>query len=145
MESEDSVPRKRGPKPKVLRTEEDRVNFRNEVDRLVSMNCTFKQIATKLHVDYQWILRWKKNVDYEDPRRTDLSPEELDTQIAGYLRDYPRRGERDVQSRLEADNIHITRSKLRGSIGRVDPEGRELRRTIHLHRREYSVPGPHYL
>jgi hypothetical protein len=75
----------------------------------------------------------------------DINDNDLDVKIAEYTKDHPRRGQRDVTSRLEQDNIHVTRQRIRDAMHRVDPEGCEQRRLNSLHRRTYSVPGPHYL
>lgn len=126
-EEELEVTKRRGPKAKVLPTALDVDNFKLEVDRLRSMNFNWTQIVTQLQVDKQWFYKWRKNSGYEQPRITNLTTQELDDEVARHSRDHPRRGEKDVQSRLESDNIHVTRQELRNSVNRVDPGGRELR------------------
>lgn len=46
---------------------------------------------------------------------------------------------------LRASRISVTRERVRQSVNRVDPGGRELRRTLQARRVEYNVAGPHHL
>jgi hypothetical protein len=50
-----------------------------------------------------------------------------------------------IESYISSLGFQVTRRELRESIQRVDPEGIELRKKKPIRRREYSVPGPHYL
>ena len=103
------------------------------------------EIAKFLSVSSRTLWKWRRDNDYEDPRENDLLPEELDELVLNCVRSQPDRGEKIVRATLEAQGIFVTRSNLRASIHRVDPEGVEARKSKPIKRRVYSVAGPHHL
>ena len=114
------------------------------LDEYKALSLTWKQFAVSESVDLQWLRAWRKNYDY-DELYDDLEDEELDERVASYMKDHPRRGEVMVNGCLRADELRVPRQRLRDSLNRVDPEGRQERKSKTVKRREYNVPGPHHL
>ena len=75
----------------------------------------------------------------------ELTAEQLDDVVAECVVNHPERGERMIHATLEARSTYVSRSSLRASIHRVDPEGVEERKSKPIKRRVYSVEGPHHL
>jgi hypothetical protein len=105
---------------------------------------TWHHIAESLHRNDKWLYRWKINNDYVDPRR-EVTDEELDELVHSYVVDHPERGNVMVLSCLAADNILVTRNRVRQSIHRVDPINVAIRKRKRIHRVHYQVAGPHHL
>jgi hypothetical protein len=136
---------KRGAKRKtVLEHEED--EFKRSVDKLRILNFKWNKIADQLGVKYEFLREWRKRSNYEDPRcNAAVTDQQLTDAVRNAVSEHPRRGERDIRSRLEVAGICVTRQRLRDTIKLVDPEGVEARRNHTLQRRVYQVPGPHHL
>jgi len=118
--------KKRGAKRTTV-LEKDEKEFRRRVDELRQLNTNWTKIATELNVKYEYLREWHKREDYHDPRITEVTDVELDTFVKDIVVDHPRRGQRDIRSRLEARNVHVSRKRLLESIQRVDPAGVEAR------------------
>lgn len=105
----------------------------------------WKEIHSILHVNERWMTRWRTKIGFEDPRRSDITDGDLDELVRRFVFGYPERGEIMLEACLTDCSCFVSRKRLRESILRVDPEGRQLRRNKAVHRRVYSVPGPHHL
>lgn len=106
---------------------------------------TWKEIHSILNVNERWVTRWRAKFGFQDPRRSDILDEDLDELVREFVSGFPERGEIMLEACLSESNCFVSRKRLRESISRVDPEGRSHRRNKAVHRRVYSVPGPHHL
>ena len=111
-----------------------------EVLRLRGDFFSWKQIAVHLDVRSKTLLRWRKDVSFQDNVMTDA---ELDEFVLEHSTRY--RGEKIMAGMIRAHNFVVSRKSLRESIGRVDAAGRQQRKQTAIKRREYHVPGPHHL
>ena len=110
-----------------------------------SKGISWNDIARLLNVHPRTLARWRDDGNYQDPRNTPLTPEELDEKVLQCVVNHPERGERIINGILEGQCTYVTRSNLRASMHRVDPEGVEGRKSKPIKRRVYSVEGPHHL
>jgi hypothetical protein len=115
-----------------------------EIDKLRTMGMKWLEIATILKKSRSWLLKWRTNSNYADPRPT-LSDAEIDEIVLKSTEDHPNRGEILLSAVVSESGYCITRKRLRESIERVDPVGREYRRRKRVKRRVYRVAGPHHL
>lgn len=117
---------------------------RNSVDRYRRLNYTWTKIASMMSTSTDTLCRWRKATDYEDPLiiPNDAVLDEFVSKVGG---NNDKIGEVTMEGRLIASGLKVTRSRLRNSINRVDPEGRENRKHKKIKRREYKVSGPHAL
>ena len=98
-----------------------------------------------LGVNEKYLSRWRKEVNFQDPLRTEISDEDLDELVKGYVAGHGARGEKMIDSCLAVDDSRVTRTRLRASMKRVDPLGIQSRKAKAIHRRQYHVEGPHHL
>ena len=117
----------------------------NELDRMRSLRHTWLFIASTYGTSVRNLRKWRENHDYHDPRKRQVTDEEIDQLVYDFSFRYPNRGENQIQCCFEESGVYITRERLRASIARVDPEGKEYRRNYAVHRRIYKVKGPHAL
>ena len=73
---------------------------------------------------------------------TNISHEELCTEIRSVLNTLPDAGETMVIGALRSKSIFVQRRRVREAIFEVDPVSRALRRTVSIIRRVYNVPSP---
>ena len=76
---------------------------------------------------------------------SDISDDEIDHLVKFVLEGSPNSGERMMMGWFRGRGIRVQRWRLRESVSRVDPIGRELRRKTVTRRRVYSVPTPNSL
>ena len=76
---------------------------------------------------------------------SDIPDDELDVFVTRILDLSPQSGERMVLGSLKAQGLKIQRSRVRESIGRVDPVSRDMRRRMAINRRVYNVSTPNAL
>ena len=72
---------------------------------------------------------------------SDISDGELDQLLRDIKHQHPNDGERLMAGHLTRLGIRVPRSRLRGSIHRVDPYNTALRRSITVRRRSYHSSG----
>lgn len=67
--------------------------------------------------------RWRKSVNDKDPcvAMAAINDEELDAKVQSISVTHPNSGEVMMDANLRAQNIKVTRKRLRESIHRVDP------------------------
>ncbi len=108
--------------------EEDYPAIKAAVDTmLLERNLKWKQIAKELNLTVNQLQRWRNYSGYKDPRRNNLSEGELDAIVQGLTRNRPLRGEKTIEGRLLGAGIKVTRSELRSSMHRIDPEAVAMR------------------
>ena len=73
---------------------------------------------------------------------SNISDAELDREVERIKHIHPNDGERLMMGHLVSRGIIVQRTRLRGSIHRVDPENTAIRRSIAIRRRVYHVDGP---
>ena len=74
-----------------------------------------------------------------------ISDAELDAVVISIKRNYPAAGEVITMGHLRSRGLFVQRSRLRGSLRRVDATGLEDRRIHTIQRRNYYVPSPNYV
>jgi hypothetical protein len=139
-------PRRTG-RPRLYDGTEASAELTDTVDYLRCLNMNWSQIARDLSVGRTWLTEWRRDNNYQDPcQQTNISDDDLDVVVASIMSNHAARGEVFLKSELRNNhNIYVTRERLQLSLLRVDPEGRELRRTRTIRRRFYNVTGPHLL
>ena len=108
------------------------------IDRFRRLNYNWTKIAKEIGISTDTICRWRKATNYEDPL-TVPDDEELDEFVSNVSRSNEKIGEVTMDGKIVAAGMKVTRSRLRDSVNRVDPEGREKRKRRRLKRREYNV------
>ena len=76
---------------------------------------------------------------------SNICDEELDRVVAGIIGSSPNAGETLVQGALRHRGLLLQRRRVRGSLLRVDPISRLLRRRQLIYRRHYQVRAPNSL
>jgi hypothetical protein len=114
----------------------------NVVDDCRRLGMTWVSISKHCNVSYDTMLRWRQEINYAEPLE-DIDDASLDQFILDVKN--PLIGEVTVMGRLTSAGYSVTRERVRESVMRVDPEGRDERRKKKLKRREYNVSGPHAL
>lgn len=84
------------------------------------------------------------DLPFRDPLQT-VNDQTLDELVHQYLIDNINRGEQMTAGFLLSKQVNVTRKRLRESIWRVDPDGREARRRKSIKRVVYNVTKPHRL
>mmetsp|Transcript_20637 Transcript_20637/g.28562 ORF Transcript_20637/g.28562 Transcript_20637/m.28562 type:complete len:143 (-) Transcript_20637:279-707(-) len=117
----------------------------NIVQALYDNGLRWNEIAKHpdINVSRDTFLKWRNEHGF---RREIISASQLDTLVSTHICGQPRRGEIMIRSSyINNLGFHVTRRELRESLQRVDQEGIEYRKKKPIRRRDYSVPGPHYL
>lgn len=117
---------------------------REEIEGLKSMGFTWKKISELLSISER-TLRTRRHELEVSEKYEDIDDVRLDGIIQEILEQSPNMGEIMLQGAIQSRGINIQRRRLRASIERVDPVGRELRRLMCLKRRSYSVESPNAL
>lgn len=108
------------------------------------LSLSWEDVARNESISIKWLRAWRKKYNYVD-EFNDIDDAQLDEVVSSIIRDHPLRGEVMTMSCLRVEGIRVTRQRLRDSMDRVDPIGRESRRHKSVKRRVHSVPGPHHL
>ena len=68
------------PAKKVLMGDNDEsiLSLIEDIDEYRSHSLTWTQIAALKNVNYKWLQRWRKSINYEDPRILNLTEQEID-------------------------------------------------------------------
>ena len=115
----------------------------DEVEFLRSLRFSFKEIASILGISRATLYR---RLDEEglssNCMYSNISDQDLDSYILSIKRSHPNDGERLLAGHLCRLGIVVPRTRLRGSIHRVDPENTAARRSITVRRRAYHAEGP---
>ena len=114
------------------------------VDQYRLLNFNWTRIAKLIGCSTDTLSRWRQANNYEDPLRIP-DDEELDLFVSNVSKSNDKICEIIMSGRLVANGMNVSRERLRASINRVDPDGREQRKKTKLKRREYNVSGPHAL
>ena len=115
---------------------------KSEIDGLRQLGYSWTKIAQQIGVKRRTLFNWRQSEAYENPL-ANIADEQLDEFVEANRQTH--RGERYTWGMIRAAGFTVPRRRLRESIFRVDPEGRELRRQREIKRRDYFVPGPHHL
>ena len=111
--------------------------------RLEGFSCT--GVAAYFHISRQSLCRYLDQVDFQDPLVA-INDAVLDEIVLQYLQGRPcGRGEVAVKAHVLSSGFKVSRGRIRSSIGRVDPIGRDERKRKPIKRRVYKVDGPHHL
>ena len=114
-----------------------------DIEFLGQLRFSYTEIAKILEISRSTLYR---RLEEEGISRyskySDITDNDLDTEITEIKLDHPNDGERLLIGHLAARGIIVPRAKVRASIHRVDPESTQLRRSITIRRRIYHVEGP---
>jgi hypothetical protein len=109
----------------------ERIDLPREMWKLLDsyrdLSLTWEDIARNESINIKWLRAWRKKFNYSD-KFTDITDPELDEVIGNIILDHPFRGEVMTMSCLRVEGIRVTRQRVRDSMDRVDPVGRESRR-----------------
>lgn len=114
------------------------------LDYYRELSLSWEDVAVNEGISMNWLRAWRKKYNYSDVF-DEITDADLDVVVTEIIKDHPGRGEVMTMSCLRVKEIRVTRQRLRDSMDRVDPIGRELRRNKAVKRRVYDVPGPHHL
>ena len=103
------------------------INSTQEIDKLRIMGLKWVEIAKILHKSISWLKTWRFQNNYVDPR-SNLTDAELDNFVQKSVEDHPNRGENLLSAAISESGYNVTRKRIRESILRVDPIGRQNRR-----------------
>ncbi|KAK6183515.1 hypothetical protein SNE40_010985 [Patella caerulea] len=118
------------------------------LEYLLDNDFSVPQIAHLLSLSKRTIFRRMSEYDLSVRNLySDITDEEIDTQVIKVLHQYPNIGYRSICSHLRASGLRVPVSKVRDSSRRVDLDGVVFRKLTSspIQRRIYSVPGPNYL
>lgn len=120
---------------------------KEQIEGLRSLGFSWAAMARMLGVSEKTLKRRREAFDVSSTieRFSDISDDEIDHFVKSALDILPQSGERMLIGWFKGKGIRIPRWKLRESVMRVDPIGRELRRKTVTKRRVYSVPNPNAL
>ena len=104
-----------------------------DIEEMRAMDYPWEYIAELFECSLKTLQRWRNRVNFADSGRAlteeELSDEDLDTLIRGYVAGNPNIGEKRVLGYLKSIERKVTRQRVRDSVLRVDPEGKIQRRT----------------
>lgn len=115
---------------------------REELTFLRECGYSWVFICGYFKVSDTWLLSWRKNNNFIDPF-TEISDDDLDDIIYEYSQTNPLLGEVLLMAYFLHERITVTRERIRNSVNRVDPMGRQIRKNKNIKRREYHAYGPH--
>lgn len=117
---------------------------KGQIEQLRDTGMNWNSIASFLGVSERTLHR--RRVEYGiEASFTDITDNELDNQIRDILRLTPYSGESYVRGSLKGRQINVQRARVRESLSRIDPIGRNMRRRYAICRRVYNVPGANSL
>ncbi len=115
----------------------------NYIEFLRGFRFSWTSIAQMLEISQSTLYRRLQEFDLSrDVYFTEISDRELDRIIKRIKIDHPHDGERLMSGHLVSMGILVQRTRLRGSIHRVDPANTAIRRSIAIRRRVYFAEGP---
>ena len=123
------------------------VILKEQIEGLRSLGFSWAAMARMLGVSEKTLKRRREAFDIssELERFSDISDDEIDHFVKTALDISPQSGERMLIGWFKGKGIRLPRWRLRESVMRVDPIGRELRKKTVTKRRVYSVPNPNAL
>ena len=104
----------------------------------------WKSIAEFLGVSARTLSRRRIEFGIEDSF-SEITNSDIDKQVQEILQLTPYSGESYIRGGLKGRNVNVQRSRVRESLGRVDPIGRSIRKRYAICRRVYNVHGPNNL
>ena len=114
-----------------------------DVELLRSLRFSWTKVAAIVGVSRSTLYRRLEEEGVStDLRYTTIGDEALDRLIYDIKQEHPNDGERLMMGHLISRGVMIPRSRLRGSIHRVDPINTAVRRSFAIRRRRYHVNGP---
>ena len=118
-----------------------------QLEGLRSLGFSWTNIAKMLGVSERTIRRRRETFDMPSTGQafSQIDDDEIDRKIQGILQTSPNSGERMIMGWFRGQGLHVQRWRIRNSMWRVDPIGRELRKRTITKRRVYSVPTPNAL
>jgi hypothetical protein len=97
-----------------------------------------------VNVSRETLRKWRIETGFNGLKES-IDEAALDVLVANHISNQPRRGEIMIAAYVSHMGFQVSRKDLRNSIHRVDPEGVLERKKKPIHRRMYSVAGPHHL
>lgn len=117
---------------------------KDQVDDLRRIPIEWKDVATVIQVSVTRLFKWRKETNYSEPLRS-INGEELDNLIRSYMADNIHRGQKMVQAYIFKNGFYCKRDLVRERMKVLDPNGVQYRKSLHLKKVVYNVPGPHFL
>jgi hypothetical protein len=104
----------------------DDYNFLNKVNESRVLGFNWTQIQKLVNVTKSFLTAWKKRIKYVDPL-DDITDAELDDLVNQFILTNRNRGEIMTWGFILSEGYRVSRDRLRQSINRVDPMGRQIR------------------
>ena len=111
---------------------------------LLNLSSTWNEIADDLGMNVNGLFYWRDVHNFEDTRIS-ISDFELDGLVSEISSGNINLGERIMLGHLTSRNISVTRTRLRESINRIDPDGREDRQERRCRRVVYNIVRPNHM
>ena len=115
------------------------------LQNLIDDGCLISEISNILCVSERTIYRRMEDYNLSKQNFTEISNDDLDSNLADLIREFPNCGEVMLRELLKGRRIRIQRQPLRESLQRIDKTGSQSRSQKRLHRRISNVQGPNYL
>ena len=117
---------------------------KEQVEQLRDTGMNWTEIASFLGISPRTLHR--RRIDFGIVQNfSEISDADLDEEVKGILQLTPYSGETYIRGSLRGRSIYVQRSRIRGSLQRVDQIGRSIRKRYAICRRVYNVKGPNYL
>jgi hypothetical protein len=112
-----------------------------------SLRLPWSEVARSFGISTRTLLRRRHEYGMAvgQSRFDEISDADLDRIIVDCLQTTPNAGETYIRGSLADRGLQIQRDRVRGSLRRVDPIGRSVRRIRTILRSRYSVAGPNSL
>lgn len=120
------------------------LSIKQRIMYLLNLSSTWNEIADDLGMTVARLLYWRGVHNFEDTR-TSIADFELDGLVSEISSGNMNLGERIMLGHLTSRNISVTRTRLRESINRIDPDGREGRRQRRCRRVVYNIVRPNHM
>ena len=114
------------------------------IEVLRSTGMSWTAIANCLGISTKTLQRRRAEYNMFDTY-SDVSSEELETNVRDILRLTPFSGESYVRGALRGRGINVQRWRIRNAIRNIDPINRAIRRRYTIQRRLYNVEKPNHL
>lgn len=117
----------------------------DQLEFLVSLRMTDRQIATVLHVSINTVRRRMREFQVSRNGYTPIDDVELNNTLIRLMGNNRRIGPNSALVRLQNVGIRVQRWRVREALHRIDPAGSAMRAVRLIRRRPYRVPCPNSL
>lgn len=134
--------------PPTIRTRTGRPRYdltAEQIELCLGLGLNWQGIASLFGIGRRTLYRHRQRLDVPPLQHTQLSRENLLSNIRHILERTPNAGETYVRASLRHMGLHIQRRRVREALQAIDPIGRCVRHRQAIRRRTYNVRGPNEL